>query len=140
MGHEVGRVKFVSSYEFEEAGRLFRVEHGDRYERGIVHLDFLMKLISIVHDWVDRRFDTDLAGWLVGRRVKKRKLRRIWDILKWNEDVDVVIMGHSHHPEAIIWVDEGQDIKTYVNCGDWVQHQSWVLIEDGVVRLKSEII
>tara|TARA_A200000159_G_C7255131_1_gene310586 strand:+ start:284 stop:943 length:660 start_codon:yes stop_codon:yes gene_type:complete len=140
IGHKLGNISFVSSYEFEEEGRLFRVEHGDRYERGIVHLDFLMKLISIVHDWIDRKFDTDLAGWLVGRRVKKRKLRRIWDILKWNEDVDVVIMGHSHHPEAIIWVDESQDIKTYVNCGDWVQHQSWVLIEDGVVRLKSEVI
>lgn len=140
VGHSLGNVRFVKTYEFEENGRLFRVEHGDRYEKGIVHLDFLMKLISIIHDWIDRKFDTDLAAWLVGRRVKKRKLRRIWDILKWNEDVDVIIMGHSHHPEAIIWVDESQSIKTYVNCGDWVHHQSWVSIEDGVVRLKSEVI
>ena len=70
--------------------------------------------------------------------MKRRKLRRIWDILKWNDDVDVIIMGHSHHPEAIIWVDNKQAIKTYVNCGDWVSHQSWVSIKDGVVRLKSE--
>ena len=33
-----------------------------------------------------------------------------------------------------------KQIKTYVNSGDWVSNQSWVLIEDGVVRLKSEII
>lgn len=138
IGRTLYNIRFVDMYEFSENGRRFRVEHGDRYDRGIVHFDFLMKLISIVHDWIDRRFDTDLATWLVNRRLKKRKLRRIWDILEWNDDVDVVIMGHSHHPEAIIWVDDKQDIKTYVNCGDWVSHQSWVLIEDGVVRLKSE--
>ncbi len=139
IGHSLYNIKFVEFYEFEEEGRKFRIEHGDRYERGLVHFDFLMKIISIIHDWIDRRFDTDLATWLVNRKLKKRKLRRIWDILKWNDDVDVVIMGHSHHPEAIIWVDNKQQIKTYVNCGDWVCHQSWVLIEDGVVRLKSEI-
>ncbi len=138
VGEQVYNIKFVEMYEFVDNGRKIRIEHGDRYERGIVHYDFLMKVISIIHDWIDRRFDTDLASWLVNRRLKKRKLRRIWDILKWNEDVDVIIMGHSHHPEAIIWVDERQDIKTYVNCGDWVAHQSWVLIEDGVVRLRSE--
>lgn len=139
IGNNLYNIKFVEMYEFEEGGRRFRVEHGDRYDKGIVHFDFLMKLISIIHDWIDRRFDTDLATWLVNRRLRKRKLRRIWDILKWNDDTDVIIMGHSHHPEAIIWVDNKQVIKTYVNCGDWVSHQSWVSIEDGVVRLRSEV-
>jgi UDP-2,3-diacylglucosamine pyrophosphatase LpxH len=138
VGESLYNVRFVDKYEFRDNGRLFRIEHGDRYEKGLVHIDFLMKVISIVHDWIDRTFDIDLATWYVERKLKKRKLRRIWDILKWNVDVDVIIMGHSHHPEAIIWVDNKQDIKTYVNCGDWVAHQSWVLIEDGVVRLKSE--
>jgi len=138
IGSELYNLKFVDKYEFEEKGRLFRVEHGDRYETGIVKRDFLMKIISIFHDWIDRTFELDLATWFVEFKLKKRKLRRIWDILKWNDDVDVIIMGHSHHPEAIIWVDDKQCIKTYVNCGDWVSHQSWVSVEDGIVRLKSE--
>lgn len=140
VGKSFKNIKFVKKYEFIDNGRRFRVEHGDQYEKGIVHYDFLMKVISIVHDWIERFFNIDLATWYVERKLKKRKLRRIWDILKWNDDVDVIIMGHSHHPEAIIWVDNKQQIKTYVNSGDWVSNQSWVLIEDGVVRLKSEII
>ena len=140
VGKSFKNIKFVKEYEFVDNGRRFRVEHGDQYEKGIVHYDFLMKVISIVHDWIERAFNIDLATWYVERKLKKRKLRRIWDILKWNDDVDVIIMGHSHHPEAIIWVDNKQQIKTYVNSGDWVSNQSWVLIEDGVVRLKSEII
>tara|TARA_Y100000287_G_scaffold185183_1_gene187782 strand:- start:3040 stop:3714 length:675 start_codon:yes stop_codon:yes gene_type:complete len=138
IGSSLYNITFVDKYEFEDCGRRFRIEHGDQYERGIVHYDFMMKVISIIHDWFERKFDVDLATWFVGRKLKKRKLRRIWDILKWNEDVDVIIMGHSHHPEAIIWVDSNQEIKTYVNCGDWVAHQSWVLVEEGIVRLKSE--
>jgi len=138
IGESIYGVSFVDKYEFEDGERLFRIEHGDRYDGGLVKKDFLMKIISIFHDWLERRFDVDLATWLVEYKLKKRKLRRIWDILKWNDDVDVIIMGHSHHPEAIIWVDNKQKIKTYVNCGDWVSHQSWVSVEDGIVRLRSE--
>ena len=138
IGSSIYNVKFVDKYEFEDNGRIIRIEHGDRYEKGLVKKDFLMKIISICHDWLERRFDVDLATWFVEYKLKRRKLRRIWDILKWNDDVDVIIMGHSHHPEAIIWVDNKQQIKTYVNCGDWVSNQTWVSIKDGVVRLRSE--
>lgn len=140
IGKSLYNVKFVDKYEFKDCGRTFRVEHGDQYDTGLVKADFFMKIVSIFHDLIERAFDIDLASWYVGRKLKKRKLRRIWDILKWNRDVDVIIMGHSHHPEAIIWVDDRQNIKTYVNSGDWVSHQSWVLVENGVVRLKSELI
>ena len=54
-------------------------------------------------------------------KIKKRKLIRIWDIINLNNDVDVFIMGHSHTPEAVIWVDVDQNIKTYINSGDWVR-------------------
>ena len=138
IGSEIFNLRFVDKYEFEEGGRSFRIEHGDRYEKGFVKRNFLMKIISIAHDWLERSFDLDLTTMYVDYMIRKRKLRRIWDILKRNNDVDVFIMGHSHHPEAIIWVDNKQNIKTYVNCGDWVSHQSWVLIRDGVVRLRSE--
>ena len=87
---------------------------------------------------MERRFGWDLTTWYVNRKLKKRKLRRIWDILMRNKDVDVLIMGHSHVPEFIIWVDENGEIKSYGNCGDWVSHESWISIDDGLVRLRSE--
>ena len=71
------------------------------------------------------------------KKDKKRKLIRIWDIINLNNDVDVFIMGHSHTPEAVIWVDEDQNIKTYVNSGDWVSHTTYVTIEDGITRLRK---
>ena len=46
-------------------------------------------------------------------------------------------MGHSHRPEVVIWVDHQEQIKTYVNTGDWVEHMTYASLVDGVVRLKS---
>ena len=65
------------------------------------------------------------------------KAKRIWDIIEWNKDADVFIMGHIHTPEVLIWVDKDEDIKTYVNTGDWVEHQSYVTIENDIIRLKN---
>ena len=136
-GKNLFGIKFVESYEFEESGRKFRIEHGDKYETGLIHYNFSMRIISVIQDWLEHAFNVDLTSWFVNRKIKKRKLRRIWDILDRNKDVDVIVMGHSHCPEAIIWVDERQNIKTYVNSGDWVSHQSYVEIIDGVIRLRS---
>ena len=46
-------------------------------------------------------------------------------------------MGHNHEPEVLIWVNEKQEIKTYVNSGDWTEHTTYVTVIDGVTRLKS---
>jgi hypothetical protein len=46
-------------------------------------------------------------------------------------------MGHTHKPEALIWVDYDERIKTYVNTGDWIDHETYVLIKNGNVRLKN---
>ena len=136
-GEKFMRMTFLDKYEFKEGGRKFRVEHGDRYETGLVHRNLLIKIISIFQDCIERTFNIDLSSWYVNYKIKRRKLRRIWDILKRNEDVDVLIMGHAHCPECIIWVDQEQVIKTYVNSGDWVSHASYVEINNGVVRLRK---
>ena len=96
-----------------------------------------MNVVSVIQDWAERTFTWKLARWWVDRKLKKRKLRRIWDILKWNKTADVFIMGHTHIPEAVIWIDENENIKTYVNTGDWIEHQTYVIIKDGQLRLKS---
>ena len=57
--------------------------------------------------------------------------------MELNNDVDVLIVGHTYVPEVLIWIDEEEEIKTYVNTGDWVSHATYVEIEDGVVRLRN---
>jgi UDP-2,3-diacylglucosamine pyrophosphatase LpxH len=136
----VGNIQFCRTYEFVDGQRKFRIEHGDDYDQSFWHNfteGFLIKVISIFQDWIERKFDIDLATWWANRKLKKRKLIRIWDIINLNNDVDVFIMGHSHTPEAVIWVDEDQNIKTYINSGDWVAHTTYVTIEAGVCRLKK---
>jgi UDP-2,3-diacylglucosamine pyrophosphatase LpxH len=136
-GAELFGIKFMNEYEFEEAGRKFRIEHGDRYEKGIVHYRTAMKIISVFQDFLERYFNSDVSTWFNNLKINKRKIKRLWDIINLNSDVDVLIVGHTHIPEAVIWIDENEKIKTYVNSGDWVSHSTYVEINDGVVRLRN---
>lgn len=140
IGTTIGNIRFVDKYDFSYAGRDFRIVHGDRYDKSFWHQKtegFLIKLISIFQDLLERKFNINLASWWVSRHIKKRKLIRIWDIINLNNDVDVFIMGHSHMPEAVIWVDKEEQIKTYVNTGDWVDNCTYVIVKDGQVRLRK---
>ena len=137
VGKTIAGIEFVEEYEFDYADRRYRIEHGDKYETGIIHWRFIMNVVSIIHDVLERIFKWNLAAWYVRQQQKKRKLRRIWDIMKWNQGADVFIMGHTHIPEVVIWVDENEKIKTYANIGDWVEHSTYILIKDRQLRLKT---
>ena len=80
-------------------------------------------------------FSFDFTSWWTEIQIKKHKLRSIIDILRHHPLIDVFIMGHTHIPEALIWIDENAQIKTYINSGDWVTHQTYVTVTDGVARL-----
>ena len=138
IGEKVGNISFVDQYDFEYCNRKYRIQHGDQYEKGVVHWRFFMRFVSILQDFLERRLKFNLASWWVSLFKKKHQLKRIWDIIKnWNDDADVFIMGHTHHPEAIVWVDKYENIKTYVNTGDWIENLTYVIIKDGHVRLKN---
>tara|TARA_Y100001970_G_C14145519_1_gene809612 strand:- start:260 stop:949 length:690 start_codon:yes stop_codon:yes gene_type:complete len=137
IGHHIGDVQFVKEYEFEYAGRKYRIQHGDQYSAGITQWRYTMQFISFVQNLIERVFNIDLTTWWAKKQIKKRKLIRIWDLVQWNSDADVFIMGHTHNPEVLIWVDKNEEIKTYVNTGDWVDNCTYVLIKDGQVRLRK---
>ena len=137
VGKAFKNVKFVREYCFEENGRKFRIEHGDKYEKGLVHFRHLMKLISVFQDVLEKIFNVNLSAWYSKLKFNRRKVKRLWDIMDLNADVDVLFVGHTHVPEVLIWIDEEEKIKTYVNTGDWVSHATYVEIVDGVVRLRN---
>lgn len=137
VGKKIMGIRFVNKYEFEEGGRKFRVEHGDSYDEGWLHKKLFVKFISMMQSLLEIIFDFDFTTWWTKRYMQKHKLRTIVNILRYNEDVDVFIMGHTHNPEALIWIDTDQQIKTYINSGDWVTHQTYVDINDGVARLRK---
>ena len=59
-----------------------------------------MEALSLVQNIIERVFKIDLTTWWSKIQLKKRKLKRIWDVVEWNKDVDVLIMGHTHNPEV----------------------------------------
>ena len=138
IGLEAFGIKFVSSYEFEDGGRKFRVEHGDAYDNtSFIHNKIIMSFLSVSQSCIEHWFNINLSDIFTTWKMRRRKLRRIWDILKKNNDVDVLITGHSHMPEAIIWVQPDQSIISFCNSGDWIQSQTFVQVNDGIMRLEK---
>ena len=136
-GKTVSGIEFVKSYDFDYCGRHFRVQHGDQYDSGIAKWRYGIQVVSLFQNIIERIFNYDLTTWWANKKIKKRRLKRIWDLVKWNESADVFIMGHTHNPEVLIWVDKNEKIKTYVNTGDWIDNCTYVIIKDGQVRLRK---
>lgn len=137
VGKKIGNVEFRKKYTFESQGRKFRIEHGDDYDRGVLHNKIFVKFLSVIQNMLEFAFDFDFTTWWTEKQIKKHKLRSAIHIIRHHPNVDVFIMGHNHMPEAIIWVNADQSIKTYINCGDWVTHQTYVTVIDGVARLRK---
>jgi UDP-2,3-diacylglucosamine pyrophosphatase LpxH len=137
VGKKVGQIEFVKRYEFESFGRKFRVEHGDDYDKGVLHNRIFVKILSVIQSMLEIAFNFDFTTWWTEKQIKKHKLRSVIHILRHHPEIDVFIMGHNHIPEAIVWIEADQKIKTYINSGDWVTHQTYVSIIDGVARLKT---
>jgi len=62
IGSELFDIKFVDSWEFEENDKKFRIEHGDRYETGIIHRKALIKIIMMFQDLLGRLFKWNLSA------------------------------------------------------------------------------
>jgi UDP-2,3-diacylglucosamine pyrophosphatase LpxH len=137
IGKKFFNIDFVKRYDFEESGRKFRIEHGDAYDKGALANRVFVKFLSVIQNMLEFTFNFDFTTWWTEIQIKKHKLRSIISILRHHPKIDVFIMGHTHIPEAVIWVDEDQNIKTYINAGDWVTHQTYVTINNGVARLKK---
>jgi len=137
VGKKFLNVKFLKRYDFEEAGRKFRIEHGDEYDKGAIANRIFVKLLSVIQNILEFTFAFDFTTWWTEIQIKKHKLRSIINILRHHPKIDVFIMGHTHIPEAVVWIDEDQRIKTYINAGDWVTHHTYVTITDGVARLQK---
>tara|TARA_E500000331_G_C17129976_1_gene657775 strand:+ start:62 stop:721 length:660 start_codon:yes stop_codon:yes gene_type:complete len=136
-GKKVMGVEFVKRYEFEEDGRKFRIEHGDAYDKGALANRVFVKFLSVIQNMLEFTFNFDFTTWWTEIQIKKHKLRSIINILRHHPKIDVFIMGHTHIPEALIWVNEDGTIKTYINAGDWVTHQTYVTVDNGIARLRK---
>jgi UDP-2,3-diacylglucosamine pyrophosphatase LpxH len=137
FNHKIlGNITFKQFYDFNYEGRTYHIEHGHRLDKGLVSFHFFIKIVSIFQDFFERNFGIELSKWMKILTTSKKRVKRIWDFLHRSKH-DVFIMGHTHYPEALVWIDENEKIKTYINTGDWVEHSTYVELKDGVARLKK---
>lgn len=129
--------------ERRHGGRVLYLAHGDliaiesRFERRVKSL-----LRHPVPVWMYRTLLPGDLGFRLARTVNRRfgKRELDWDLVERlrvtarrilaNHTADVVIFGHSHHPEIISWPEGG-----YLNTGYWHESRTFGRLEDGTLQL-----
>lgn len=124
----------------------YYVTHGDlhtvndlRYHvyRKIIRSTFVKMLVKSLHPNLSLRIGKLLSRssrsreFPVELQKKKEQGLLLYAENKLNE-VDYVIMGHSHQPK-IIQINNGY----YVNSGDWLVHNTYCVIENQCIQLKN---
>ncbi|MCH1570628.1 MAG: hypothetical protein L7S64_04730, partial [Longimicrobiales bacterium] len=63
------------------------------------------------------------------RQEARSEALEVWalDQLAQHTELDLILLGHTHLP----LVREFEPGRWYVNSGDWVFHQSYVVLQDG---------
>lgn len=136
-GRELLNIEFKTSYSFDYSNRKYFVTHGDNYDSGLVRYSGIMKLISLIQYFLEKSFKINLSSILSKIKGNKGRVKSFWSIVDSNKDSDVVIIGHLHKPEVLIWVNEDSRVKTYANTGDWVENNTYIEISNGLLRLKK---
>lgn len=128
---------FMKRYDFIDCNKKIRVEHGDDYDNSIVKWEYLMLLVSLIGNIIERylKIDTEkILNFWNKLWDKRNNYTDSMNILYKNRDVDIFIMGHTHRPD-IIEATVGGKHMIYANSGDWVQHSTYLIIENGEVEL-----
>ena len=126
---------------FEIDGQRVLLAHGNTIDKRLWTSLWDRLLTSRLNHKLFRLIHPDLGISLaqsVARFSRKQDPSRELDLMlesyasRMLNDVDIVIMAHSHNP---VFKELARD-KYYVNTGDWVRHFSYATIENGSVALK----
>lgn len=129
-------------------GKSIRFEHGDtrtindlRYQIyrklirlkpvkqlfGLLHPDFALSLGTLLSRSSRTRQEKPAL-----RKAKTAGLKHYATKLITSKKADIVVMGHSHIPTL-----EQIEAGYYINCGDWINHFTYVEIDAGNPTLKQ---
>ena len=142
---KIGRIfysaEIVLSYKYEVDGKKFIMVHGDECDDLVLKYSWLARLLFPIH-WMFERFGINLKGFFrelyhsISMKVDKKYYHDlVLDIEKelvsrYKDKCDCLIFGHTHVPKL-----GSKDGTIYVNCGDWVWSNSYVVYEDGMFDL-----
>lgn len=144
LADQVGIHIHDNAFETTQDGRRFYITHGDglipadkgyRVLKKCLRHPALQAMYKLLHPSVgvglatffskmSRRHETDK-----GPKFGHEEYRRLaWDIT--GQGYDIVIMGHTHHPEII-----RRQNKIYCNTGDWIKSFTYASFQAGTLRL-----
>jgi UDP-2,3-diacylglucosamine hydrolase len=147
--HEVTIGRFLNNFGFtvhhgpkifEIDGMRVLLEHGNKIDKRLWTSLWENLLTSKLNHALYRLLHPDL-GILLAQGIAhlSRKQHRSEQLENMLENyalrqlraVDIVILGHSHHPV----IKEYPAGKYYINTGDWVRHFSYAMIGNGEISL-----
>jgi len=137
-----GNIRIVNDHIWNN----YYITHGDLYD-GVVKLKWLGKLGGFGYEvaiWLDRLlkkfgYRKSLSKWL--KKAVKDAVKFITnfeDQLAYQakqRGCEGVIAGHIHTP-ADRMVKNGDDEIRYLNCGDWVENNSYIIYNNGKFTIK----
>jgi UDP-2,3-diacylglucosamine hydrolase len=143
LEEEVGLHFHREPLDLTLAGRTAHLAHGDGLGPGDVGYKILRTLLrSWPFRWAYRWLHPDLGSLLANGASsthlrgapQARSLARAETLERWaretlhsRPEVALVVLGHTHVP-ALVEVDPG---RFYLNCGDWVYHRTFAVLEEG---------
>jgi UDP-2,3-diacylglucosamine hydrolase len=142
----LGGAVYPDSADITLNGKRFFIAHGDIVEHSVsykIWRRFLRSSItSLIIKIISHAFIWKIALWLA---KTSRKNHRAGDTLdkrqknfakkKIMQDFDVVILAHSH-VSGISQITANGKNGVYANPGDWVGEFSYLVYEDGNIRLE----
>lgn len=143
---DLGMIKIVDEYEFNN----YFITHGDLYD-GVVQLKWLGKLggwgyeLAIYIDRTLKKFGYKKSFSKMLKDKVKKAVKFITNFEKQLayqatiRDCKGVICGHIHKPENKIISVKQIDVH-YLNCGDWIENNSYIIFDKGEFKLiKSDV-
>jgi UDP-2,3-diacylglucosamine pyrophosphatase LpxH len=132
--------------------RTYLVLHGHQFDTWLKHVTFLYGLGSFFYEksltlskWLSSvRQTLGYKPWSLAQYLKSNTKHAVSYLSNFSKacviecsshGADGVICGHIHHPQITSLEHDGKVIQ-YINCGDWVESLSYIVVTDKGIELK----
>jgi UDP-2,3-diacylglucosamine hydrolase len=151
LKESIGMEMYTDSFIETINGKRLFVSHGDKYTNNdlrykiiskIIRNRFVQTIFNLIHPDLSLVLGNKLSRtssklsrtsnksntWTVNGKTEQGLINTAERL---SLEYDLIVFGHSHNPLKIA---NGESI--YINCGDWLRHNSYCLFTENGVELK----
>jgi UDP-2,3-diacylglucosamine pyrophosphatase LpxH len=138
---QFGNIYIVDEFTWND----YLIVHGDKWD-GVVQLKWLGKLGSLGYEtaiFIDRTMKRFGYKKSLSKMIKNRVKEAVKFISRFEKELvnetkrrnlKGVICGHIHNP-----MDKYIDNIHYLNCGDWIENNSYIIYDNGNFKIHREL-